>query len=73
MPTHAQIARQLIGNLPPGVFGRAARDAVIHQDFTTLNSMLPEVGFTAVQVAPDEWALVATCGDGSVVTWQVGA
>lgn len=73
MSTHADIATKLVAKLPPGVFAHAARDAVIHSDFVRLNQMLPEVIFTAVRVALDEWQLFATCGDGSVAVWRVGS
>lgn len=72
MTTHADVATRLVGKLPPGVFAHACRDAVIHEDFSQLNAMLPELAFTAVRVAPDEWQLFGTCGDGSVAAWRVG-
>lgn len=70
--THAQIARQLLANTAPGVFARAARDGVIHNDFTTLERMLPGARFAARKVNQDEWELVGTCTDGSIVVWRVG-
>lgn len=72
MPTHADIARNLVAKLPPGVFAHAARDAVIHQDFVTLERMLPGVGFATDKVGSDEWQLVGACTDGSTVIWRVG-
>lgn len=72
MPTHANIAKKLVDKLPPGVFAHAAREATQHEDFTTLNRMLPEVEFTVLRTAPDEWQLYGSCGDGSVVGWLIG-
>lgn len=70
--SHAQIARQVIGSAPAGVFAHAARDAVIHGEFTTLQRMLPGVVFATRKVDSDDWELVGTCADGSVVLWRVG-
>lgn len=70
--THAEVAKDLVAKLPPGVFAHAARDAILHLDFTLLNRMLPKVDFSATATGPDEWQLAGTCGDGSVVIWRVG-
>lgn len=72
MITHAQIARNLLAAAPPGVFAAGARDAVADGDFTTLESMLPGVVFANRRINSDEWELVGTCADGSVVVWRVG-
>lgn len=71
--SHAQVARRLTINMPPGVFAHAARDGVIHNDFVTLERMFPGMKFAAKAVGPDEWELIGTCTDGSTVTWGVGA
>lgn len=71
MPTHAQIAREVVGKAPSGVFARAALDTVTRQDFTTLERMLPGVRFANRKVGPNQWELVGTCADGSVVVWGV--
>lgn len=73
MATNAEIASRLVAKLPPGVFAHAARDAVVHEDFTMLNRMFPELDFTAARVGPDEWQLFGQCGDGSTAAWRVGA
>lgn len=70
--THAEVAKELVAKLPAGVFAHAARDAILHLDFTLLNRMLPRVDFSATQTARDEWQLAGTCADGSVVIWRVG-
>jgi hypothetical protein len=71
--THAQIARNILVKAPPGVFARAAQDAVIRNDFTTLERMFPGMRFAHRKVDQDEWELVGTATDGSVVVWRVGA
>jgi hypothetical protein len=70
--THADVAKKLVANLQPGVFAHAARNAVIHQDFTWLQVMLPGVRFRASQSGPDAWQLAGQCVDGSTVLWAVG-
>lgn len=70
--TYAQIARDLVDQLPAGVFAHAARDAVIHQDFVTLTRMLPGVAFAVRKLGTDDWELAGTCEDGSTVLWRVG-
>ena len=70
--SHADTAKRLIDKLPPGVFARAARDAVLHQDFVLLGEMLPGVYFASDQVSPDEWQLAGTCADGSTIIWRIG-
>lgn len=72
MPTHADIASHLVSQMPPGTFAYAARAAVVHQDFITLERMLPGVKFAATKVGPDEWQLAGACDDGSTVIWRVG-
>lgn len=71
MPTHAQIARQLVAKAPPGVFARAAVDVITRQDFTTLERMMPGVRFASRKVGPDETELIGTCADGTVVVWRL--
>lgn len=73
MATHAQVARQILAKAPPGVFAHAARDAVVHQNSATLERMFPGVAFAHRKVGPDEWELIGSCADGSVVVWRVGA
>lgn len=72
MPTHAQIATNLVAKLPPGVFGRGALAAIQHQDFTTLETMLPGVRFATTKVGADEWQLAGACEDGTTAIWRVG-
>jgi hypothetical protein len=71
--THADIACRLAATLPPGVFGRGARDAITHQDFVMLERLFPGVCFTTRKTGPDEWELAGVCEDGSTALWQVGA
>jgi hypothetical protein len=71
--SHGEIASRLIDRLPPGVFAHAARAAVIHHDYLSLEGMLPGVKFYAVAQGPDSWILTGICEDGSIVTWGVGA
>ena len=72
MSTHADIANQLVANLPPGVFGRAALAAVQYADFTLLEQMLPGILFGVVPLERDRWELRGRCADGSFVVWMVG-
>ena len=72
MSTHADTAKRLVDKLPPGVFAHAARDAVLHQDFMLLRSMLPGMEFVTKPVGPDEWQLAGVARDGSTVIWRVG-
>jgi hypothetical protein len=72
MATHAQIARILAARAPSGVFAHAARDAVIHNDFTTLERMFPGMRFAHRKVGQDQWELAGTAVDGSVCLWGVG-
>lgn len=72
MATHAQIARSLTANLPPGVFAHAARAAVIDNDYALLERMYPGMKFAHSTIAKDRWALIGTCEDGSILNWQVG-
>jgi len=71
--SHGEIASRLVSLLPPGVFAHAARDGVMHRDFTALELMLPGVRFEVLKPAADRWELTGVCADGSVVTWGVGA
>ena len=73
MPTHAQIARDLVIKAAPGVFARGALAAVTHHDTTDLERMLPGVRFSSRPTGPDRWELTGVCVDGSTVTWDVGA
>ena len=70
--SHAQIARRLTITMKPGVFAHAARDAVIHLDYTTLKRMFPGMEFGVRVLGRDRWELSGFCADGSVVTWDVG-
>ena len=70
--SHAQIARRLTITMKPGVFAHAARDAVIHHDFSTLERMFPGMIFGTHAVGPDRWELFGWGEDGSTVTWDVG-
>jgi hypothetical protein len=70
--SHANLAKSLVASLPPGVFARAALPAVMREDYSLLEQMLPGVHFTSVAVAQDMWELNGLCADGSVVVWQVG-
>jgi hypothetical protein len=71
--THAQIARTVVARSAPGVFARAALEAVTLGSHLTLERMLPGVVFANRKVGPDEWELVGTCVDGSTCVWRVGA
>ena len=70
--THAQIAVRIAAKAPPGVFAHAARDAVAHNDFTTLQAMFPGVVFATQKVGTDLWELSGACEDGTVAYWGVG-
>lgn len=72
MSTHAEIAKELVAKLPPGVFGRAAVAAAQQSDFTLLEQMLPGVRFDINQTGRDLWELAGVCADGSTVIWQLG-
>jgi hypothetical protein len=72
MSTHADIASRLVANLPPGVFGRVALDAVMYEDFGSLKHMLPGVEFSVAPLEHDCWELRGRCADGSLVVWMVG-
>jgi hypothetical protein len=71
--THGQIARRMTIGMAPGVFARAARDAVIHSDYRTLETMFPGMCFATRPVGRDQWELIGTGEDGSIVSWGVGA
>jgi hypothetical protein len=71
--SHGEVASRLVARLPAGVFAHAARDGVLHRDFTALEQMLPGVRFEVLKPAADRWELTGVCADGSVVTWGVGA
>jgi hypothetical protein len=71
--THGQIARRMTIGMPPGVFARAARDAVIHGDYVALETMFPGMKFQSFRAGVDEWELIGTGEDGSIVSWGVGA
>jgi hypothetical protein len=71
--THAQVARILADKAGPGVFARAAQDAVIRNDFSTLERMFPGMRFAHRKVGQDQWELAGTAADGSVCLWGVGA
>lgn len=73
MASHAQIARALTAKIPPAALAHAMRDAVINDDHTTMERMLPGTVFAHRKVGADEWELTGTCEDGSVVVWRVGA
>lgn len=70
--SHAEVARRLTMTMKPGVFAHAAQDAVIHQDFTTIERLFPGVKFMAKIVGLDLWELSGVCADGSTVYWKVG-
>lgn len=70
--THADIACQLVSELPPGVFAHAALDAVAHADFVMLERMLPGVRFSVHPLGVDRWRLTGVCADGSMAVWTVG-
>jgi hypothetical protein len=70
--SHAQIARRLTIGMDQRVLAKAMADAVLHQDFLTLERMLPGMKFATMKVATSEWELIGTCEDGSTVTWGVG-
>ena len=69
--THAQVAKMVVGRAAPGIFARAALEVITQSDYTTLERMLPGVRFAHRKTGPDEWELVGTCADGSVVVWRV--
>ena len=71
--THADIACQLAATLPPGVFGRAVRDGIVHHDYATLLTMFPGMQFSHRKVGPDTWELTGVGEDGSTAVWGVGA
>lgn len=71
MPTHAEIARNMTIRMADGVFAHAARDAVTHADFTTLERMFPGMRFRARPLGPDAWELSGHGDDGSTVLWTV--
>lgn len=70
--SHATTAKNLMASLPPGMFARAALPAVMREDYSLLERMLPGVRFSSVAVGPDVWELNGLCADGSVIMWQVG-
>jgi len=72
MATHADIVSKLAMQKAPGTFAHAARNAVAHQDFITLERMFPGVRFSTHKVAADEWQLFGVCEDGSTVVWRIG-
>jgi hypothetical protein len=61
----------MMATLPPGVFGRAARDAILYADYTLLERMLPGVEFSVRPLETDRWELAGKCADGSFVIWTV--
>jgi hypothetical protein len=69
--THADTARNHVATAP-NIFAYAAREAVIHHDNTKLERMFPGVTFAHRPVGPEQWELVGTCRDGSVVIWTIG-
>lgn len=71
--THAQIARHLTAQAPPGVLARGLRDLITHGDSITLERMLPGVRFASRKIDQDEWEVVGTCEDGSTIVWRAGA
>lgn len=69
--THAQIARNIVSRAPAGVFARAASQVVTAGSYLELERMLPGVRFNSRLVGIDEWELVGTCADGTVVVWRL--
>lgn len=70
--SHANLAKSLVDTLPPGVFARAALPAVMREDYSLLEHMLPGVRFSSVAIEQDRWELNGLCADGSVVMWHIG-
>lgn len=71
--SHAQIARRILAAADPRAFSYAARAAVIDGSYLQLEHILPGMKFAHRNTGPDQWELVGTCTDGSVVVWGVGA
>lgn len=69
---HSEIATTIVGKLPPGVWGRACADAVLHADFDTAKRILPGVRFVVETVGAGQSVLIGECADGSKAVWAVG-